>query len=622
MQKYLDQVDKYLDAQQVKKTFLSKNQKDFFFLKASGSSIYLYQIDLSEQKESICQFSEVKLSEKDFSKCNFEFVEYFEERKILYFTLDENNNEFSNLYRFDLTKNLPELEQLTDVKDCRNSTWTSDHKTLFFINRYTIGQGLFRNEFYKLDLESKHFNLLFDDQTWVYQAGWGGFKLSPCEQYFIINLDKNSQREYLNFGQVNLNDLGKVTALPEPQHLLPKSLEDGSNYAVGKLREDGFFFKSNSSKFEKIYFFEFKNKIIQTITDADWINLEIGAFELNQKNYIILTKLHKEKNQTEIILINQADGKKLTKILKGNYVASANQSYLYKSSFDQLPTFNLIDENLHITQSFSKFSGQNLIHCTSELLSYRSFDQLEISAYLIKPKIPIRAVAVIAFYGGENYYHFHEQLFLENGIAIFSPAVRGSWGWGRDWEDHLKHDLGGKEIIDVIWAAKFISEKLNLPPKSVGVWGASHGGYAALRVLTLPKDFLGIDCEFEFGFGICECGFADLEDFYKTSRIADWLVDLLGHFPEKMDLYKQRSPIHFFQNLKAPLFIRHGTTDSRVPISTMTAFIEKLQNSDLFHEVMIQENQGHHTNDPQKLRIERAKILQFVESSLQQSRVN
>ena len=80
--------------------------------------------------------------------------------------------------------------------------------------------------------------------------------------------------------------------------------------------------------------------------------------------------------------------------------------------------------------------------------------------------------------------------------------------------------------------------------------GASHGGYATLRAITLPENFCGVNTDFNFGFAICECGFADLEDFYQTSRIADWLVDLLGPYPENKELYQERSPIHFLTVLK------------------------------------------------------------------------
>ena len=52
---------------------------------------------------------------------------------------------------------------------------------------------------------------------------------------------------------------------------------------------------------------------------------------------------------------------------------------------------------------------------------------------------------------------------------------------------HLIHgDLGGDEILDVVAAAKWGESTLGIPAKRIGAFGLSHGGYAAMRLLTLP----------------------------------------------------------------------------------------------------------------------------------------
>lgn len=615
MQNYIDQVEKYLKAQSFRKVYLSDNQKDLFFLKSDGPEICLYYLSLCLENEVIDLNASVKIIDYDFTSCNLEFIRYFEEGRQLFISLDEKNNEFFNLFSIRLDE--PQLKQVTNVKFSRSFNWTKDRSVLYFLNRYPIEGGLFKSEFYKLNLQTAASEMLFDDAAWTYKVGWGNFKLTESENAFLVTVDKENRRELQNFVLIPLADVAAAGSALHPSEfpkLLPPSFEDGTSQLVGKVTKNGFYFVNDSNQYENLYFYDFSSKALKTITDEQWVNLSIGYCDFGHDSMVVFAEPIKATNQTRLYAVHLIDQSVIEKKLDGNFIASYDQGFLLKNAIDETPTYILFNEKMEFTQRFAKYSGENLVHGTFESVNYPSFDGLNISAYFIQPKKPLRGVAIIAFYGGENYYHFHDQLLLENGIALFSPAVRGSWGWGKEWEDHLKGDLGGKEILDIIWAAKFIKEKLKLPENKIGVWGASHGGYAVLRAITLPENFYGVNTDFNFGFAICECGFADLEDFHQTSRIADWLVDLLGPYPENKKLYQERSPIHFFNRLKTPLFIRHGTTDSRVPLSTVEGFIAKIRNSNIESDIMIQSDQGHHTSDPEKLKIERARILKFLES--------
>ena len=182
------------------------------------------------------------------------------------------------------------------------------------------------------------------------------------------------------------------------------------------------------------------------------------------------------------------------------------------------------------------------------------------------------------------------------------------------WRKLIYGDLGGDEILDVIWAARYVRDTLNIPEHKIGISGGSHGGYATLRAITMPEKFKGFDTRFNFGAAICAAGFADLVDFYKTSNIPDWLVQMLGKYDEKK--YLERSPISYFDNLSCPLLALHGTNDARVSPSSMEGFIEKLKQSDKEYEIFISEGQGHHTNNKELRIIEIQKRLDFLKKHL------
>jgi dipeptidyl aminopeptidase/acylaminoacyl peptidase len=253
-----------------------------------------------------------------------------------------------------------------------------------------------------------------------------------------------------------------------------------------------------------------------------------------------------------------------------------------------------------------------LVHSSYRYVIYPSFDGLKIPAYLTIPKCEVKAAIITTFYGGTNRYDPSVQMLAELGVACLSPAVRGSWGRGKTWEDMLKGDLGGNEILDVIWGARYLEKQFGLAPEQIGLQGESHGGYAVLRAITMPDGFNGQPAKYPFGFAICWAGFADLVEFHRASRIPDWLTDLLGPIDDRKDTYIDRSPITHFRELQTPLLISHGENDTRVPLSTMQDFIEALRRSSVPHLVHIQRGQGHTTPSKQDLIDSHVRELEFI----------
>ncbi|MGE3759847.1 MAG: alpha/beta hydrolase family protein, partial [Pseudobdellovibrionaceae bacterium] len=297
----------------------------------------------------------------------------------------------------------------------------------------------------------------------------------------------------------------------------------------------------------------------------------------------------------------------------GQILNTLNDFWILQSSGDhtrKIVQYSEKDFNPLRTIELSDVPAKELEHTVSEKISYPSFDGLKIPGIWLAPKKPLKAAIIVSFYGGDRQYNKLFQMFAELGIGVLSPAVRGSWGWGRDWEYKLKGDLGGAEILDVLWGARFLEKSLGLPSQKIGLYGSSHGGYATLRALTLPENFRGVDSRYPFGFAIAEAGFADLEVFFKDSRIADWLVNLLGPF--EAELYRERSPSTYFENLQTPLLVINGTHDSRVPFSTISGFIDQLKQSDKKHRLMIHEGQGHHAGTRETMIADHFAMLEFL----------
>jgi dipeptidyl aminopeptidase/acylaminoacyl peptidase len=70
-----------------------------------------------------------------------------------------------------------------------------------------------------------------------------------------------------------------------------------------------------------------------------------------------------------------------------------------------------------------------------------------------------------------------------------------------------------------------------------------------------------------FKAGASHFGVSDLEALAKDTHKFEsrYLDSLIGPYPERKDLYEERSPIHFTQNISCPIILFQGDEDQIVP---------------------------------------------------------
>ena len=90
------------------------------------------------------------------------------------------------------------------------------------------------------------------------------------------------------------------------------------------------------------------------------------------------------------------------------------------------------------------------------------------------------------------------------------------------------------------------------------ITGGSAGGYTTLCALTFRDCFTG---------GSSYYGVSDLEALVRDTHKFEsrYLDRLIGPYPERKDLYDQRSPIYFTDRLSCPLILFQGLEDKVVP---------------------------------------------------------
>jgi dipeptidyl aminopeptidase/acylaminoacyl peptidase len=127
----------------------------------------------------------------------------------------------------------------------------------------------------------------------------------------------------------------------------------------------------------------------------------------------------------------------------------------------------------------------------SQLVTYRSFDGRLVSAFVWVPfnlKRDSKAAAVVMPHGGptgqtSDWFNGPAELLASRGFVVIAPNVRGSTGYGMEFQNANIKDLGGADLKDEIAGVDFLKATGFIDPKRVGIWGGSYGGYMTLMAI-------------------------------------------------------------------------------------------------------------------------------------------
>ncbi|MEK6704138.1 MAG: prolyl oligopeptidase family serine peptidase [Planctomycetota bacterium] len=213
-----------------------------------------------------------------------------------------------------------------------------------------------------------------------------------------------------------------------------------------------------------------------------------------------------------------------------------------------------------------------------ELVKYKSFDGLEIPAFVFLPPgydaAKPRPIPFICLYhGGPEGQHrpnfsAAQQYLLSRGFGIILPNVRGSTGYGRAFQ--MMDDYKGRwaSVKDGVAAAKFLVDKGYATPGKITTYGGSYGGF--MSVACLVEDTLNAEAtkgKPYFGAGVDIVGIVNLQTFLeKTSGYRRKLREVEYGPLSDPDFLASVSSIKKLDKIKVPMFIAHGFNDPRVPI--------------------------------------------------------
>jgi dipeptidyl aminopeptidase/acylaminoacyl peptidase len=203
----------------------------------------------------------------------------------------------------------------------------------------------------------------------------------------------------------------------------------------------------------------------------------------------------------------------------------------------------------------------------SQVVHYKSFDGKIISAFLWVPynlKRDASNPGIVLPHGGptgqtvDSFNRFAAAL-ASRGYVCMAPNVRGSTGYGMDFQKANVKDLGGGDLDDEVYAAKFLAATGFVDEKKIGITGGSYGGYMTLMAIGKKPDVWAAGVE---QFGIINW-FTMLE--HEDPFLQEYEKSLLGDPAKDREVYENASPIKFLRQAKAPLLVLQGENDIRVP---------------------------------------------------------
>jgi dipeptidyl aminopeptidase/acylaminoacyl peptidase len=255
----------------------------------------------------------------------------------------------------------------------------------------------------------------------------------------------------------------------------------------------------------------------------------------------------------------------------------------------------------------------------SQLVSYRSFDGMMISAFVWVPfnmKRDGTAAAVVMPHGGPtgqtvDSFNGRAELLASRGFVVIAPNVRGSVGYGMEFQNANIKDLGGADLKDEIAGVDFLKVTGFIDPKRVGIWGGSYGGYMTLMAIGKTPDVWAAAVD-EYGI-LNWLSMLEHED----PRLQEYEKSLLGDPVKDRAVYEASSPLKYIRDEKAPLLVLQGDNDIRVPKEEAQQVVGILKDEGRTVDAVYYPEEGHGFVKREHQRDELTRSVEWLEKYLQ-----
>ena len=270
--------------------------------------------------------------------------------------------------------------------------------------------------------------------------------------------------------------------------------------------------------------------------------------------------------------------------------SSAWQYELATGRYTQIAPVAIPDVDLStlVRPELRKFKAQDGLELSGWLYLPKNFKQPEVRKLAARELEPV----VLSFHGGPEgqerpTFRADYQAILAQGIAVFAPNIRGSYGFGKAFlalDNHEKRFDANRDVYD---SATYLVQSGVGARGRLGIVGGSYGGYVVMMAVTEYPD--------TFAAGADLYGIVNFETFFAQST--PWMGAIsggeYGDPKTQADLLKRLSPIHKLDRVRAAMLVMHGANDTNVPLVEAQQVVDTLKKNGRDVEFLLFPDEGH-----------------------------
>ena len=527
--------------------------------------------------------------QRTFFEDRLMFASYHPERDLIAFGKDEGGDERQRIHVVEGSGGPSRQISPTDAKHLWGG-WSPDGSTCAWAHNGRNGRDF---DLYLYDLDADEEERILEVPGFNYVAEW-----MPSSDGLIVgraasNVDNDLWHLDLESG--------------DRTHLTPHEGDARYQNPVVLPDESGCFLLSNEDRdVTNLARYDFESEELTFVDDHDW-NREGLALSDDGRWLVVVT--NEEGYSTVEIRDRETDERRqLDELGHGvvggfqggvHFQPDASTLVLPVSPADDTTDAYTVDAATGDVTRWTESSTagvprESLIE--PELVSYESFDDLEIPAFYYRPPehrggddgMPV----IVDIHGGPEAQYRPQlrpttQYYLQRGFAVFAPNVRGSAGYGQHYMslDDVRNRMDS--VADIRAARDWLVEEGGADPDRIGLIGGSYGGFMVLSSMVTYPDLwaAGVDV---VGVASFVTFLENTSDYRRHLREAEY-----GSLDEDREFLEEISPINHVDEIAAPLMVIHGENDPRVPVGEARQIVEAVREQGLPVESLIYEDEGH-----------------------------
>jgi dipeptidyl aminopeptidase/acylaminoacyl peptidase len=508
------------------------------------------------------------------------------------YSKDRGGDEFYQLYRYDVATG--GITLLTDGKS-RNTgaLWSNGGDRVVYGSTRRDGEN---SDLYMVNPDNVKSDHLLAE---LHGGGWGATDWSPDDRAILVQEGISINESYLWLCDAAT---GKLTAL------IPHG-EKGEQVAYngGQFSKDGkgiYTVTDKDSEFSRLAYIDLATKEHTYLSDK--IHWDVEEFRLS-KDGKKLAFVTDEDGIGVLHVMDTATRKELTLpklpvgVISGLHWHNNSRDLAFDLNTARTPTdVYSIDVDTMKTErwTYSETGGINTEGFSEpQLIHWRSFDGKEISGFLYAPpaKFTGKRPVIVDIHGGPegqsrpSFLGQFNYFVNELGIAVISPNVRGSTGYGKTFSKMDNGFLREDTYKDINALFDWIGARGDLDSDRIAVMGGSYGGHMTLAVSTFysPRIRCSVDI----------VGMSNLVTFLEHTQA--YRRDLRRveygdeRDPKMREFLERIAPMNHVEMIKKPMFVIAGKNDPRVPASESQQIAAALKSNGTPVWFLMANDEGH-----------------------------